>query len=146
MSNSTTLPAIATLKAQAKRMRQKLCSDGQIISHSQSLEIIARQLGYKDWNTLFAAPGNDQPVCPFTLGQRVNGEYLGQSFAGQILGLTQLQSQGRYRVTVDFDEPVDVVTFDSFSAFRKRVSATIDADGVSPQKTSNGKAQMQFRG
>lgn len=144
MSSSTNLPAITTLKAQAKRMREKLRSDGQTIGHSQSLEIIARQLGYKDWNTLFAAAGNQLPECPFGIGQRVSGAYLGQAFEGQILGLTQLQTQGRYRVTVDFDEPVDVVTFASFSAFRKRVSATINTDGLSPQKTSNGKSQMQL--
>ena len=33
---------------------------------------------------------------------------------------------GYVTITVDFDEPVDVVEFESFSAFRKRVTATID--------------------
>ena len=44
------------------------------------------------------------------------------------------------------DDPVDVVTFDSFSAFRQRVTATIDEHGVSPSKTSNGRPHMVLNG
>jgi hypothetical protein len=33
---------------------------------------------------------------------------------------------------------VDVVTFASFSALRRRINAQVDEQGVSPRKTSNG--------
>ncbi|MDE0993453.1 MAG: glyoxalase superfamily protein [Rhodospirillales bacterium] len=64
MTNTTTIPSITSLQAQAKRMRSKLGKGGHPISHSQSLEIIARQSGFKDWNTIFAVAGNNQQECP----------------------------------------------------------------------------------
>ena len=51
---------------------------------------------------------------------------------------------GRYRLTLDLDEPVDVVTFDSFSAFRKRVHCTIDETGRTIEKTSNGRPHVEL--
>lgn len=144
MNTTYSARSIADLKAQAKRLRAKLLEDGHPITHSQSLEILAQQLGHKDWNTLFATMGNRPPECSLTIGQRVSGHYLGQSFTGEVLGLVRLQTPGIHRVTIHFDEPVDVVTFDSFSAYRQRVSANINADGTSPEKTSNGEPQMKL--
>ena len=43
-----------------------------------------------------------------------------------------------------FDEPVDVVTSELFSAFRQRVTATVGINGVSLARTSNGQPQMRF--
>lgn len=51
---------------------------------------------------------------------------------------------GRYRLTMKFDEPVDVVTFESFSAFRQRVTATVDETGRTIEKTSNGLPQLEL--
>lgn len=144
MNTTYSTQSIADLKVQAKCMRAKLLDEGHSITHGQALEILAKQLGHKDWNTLFAAMGNRPPECPLVLGQRVQGHYLGQSFAGEVLGLVRLQTPGMHRVTIHFDQPVDVVSFDSFSAFRQRVSATINGDGVSPEKTSNGKPQIKL--
>ncbi len=138
------MPTIADIKAQAKRMRLTLRTQGHDISHSQALEIMAHQLGEKDWNTLFASLGNRVTACPVVLGERVKGTYLGQPFSGEVLGVAHMQKPDHYRVTIKFDEPVDVVTFDSFSAYRQRVSATITADGVSPEKTGNGSPQLQL--
>lgn len=145
MTSLKALPSIDDVKAQAKRMRAKLREQGQDISHSQALEIMAHQLGKKDWNTLFASFGNQPPACPVVLGQRVKGAYLGQPFEGEVLGVAHMQTADHYRVTIKFDDPVDVVTFDSFSAYRQRVSATITADGISPEKTGNGLPQMQLK-
>lgn len=133
--------SLDALKAQAKRLRQALADDGDFISHSQALELLARQMGFRDWNTLHASAGN-RP-SPLQLGAQVSGAYLGQKFTGVLIGIETL-SGGRQRVTIDFDEPVDVVTFDSFSAFRKRVTAVIGDDGCSPEKTSNGRPQMEI--
>lgn len=141
MSIIQTLPALEDLKAQAKRLRQSLTAEGNFISHSEALELLAHQHGYRDWNTLHAAAGN-RPASPLALGAQISGRYLGQAFTGEIIALAQLNHGSHYRLTVEFDEPVDVVTFDSFSAFRKRVNCTVGADGRSPALTGNGAPQM----
>ena len=43
-----------------------------------------------------------------------------------------------YEVTLHFDEPMDVVEFDSFSGLRQRVKAMISEEGISWDKTSDG--------
>ncbi|WP_077959678.1 glyoxalase superfamily protein [Ensifer adhaerens] len=142
---STTLPSLDALKDQAKRLRSRLASEGETIGHSRSLELIAAQYGYRDWNTLHAAVGNRPAFDPWMLGSRVRGHYLGQPFEGEILGVHAIATQpGRYRLTMKFDEPVDVVTFESFSAFRQRVVATVDETGRTVEKTSNGRSQLEL--
>ena len=64
-------PSLEGLKNQAKRLRSALAEDGVAISHSQSLERIAHQFGYADWNTLHALAGNTAPVFTPAIGQRV---------------------------------------------------------------------------
>ncbi|WP_440957923.1 glyoxalase superfamily protein [Oceanicaulis sp. LC35] len=138
-----TLPDLAELKAQAKRLRAALEVDGDFITHSESLELIARQNGYRDWNTLHARAGN-RPSEPYRIGDQRSGTYLGQPFTGEILSVKRLGDGALYEISFDFDEPVDVVRFDSFSAFRKRVSVTLDRDGVSPARTSNGEPHVRL--
>ena len=140
MNGPTTLPPIEDLKLQAKRLRAGLSEDGDFISHSESLELVAKQFGMRDWNTLHAAAGNRR-APPISVGARVKGRYLGQAFCGEVLGVRTL-SPGWTRVMLELDDPVDVVTFDSFSAFRRRINATIGDDGKSAEKTSNGVPQL----
>src|SRR5690606_31658729 len=45
---------IDNAKAQAKALRAALQAQGTAISHAQALELIARQHGARDWNTLHA--------------------------------------------------------------------------------------------
>lgn len=135
------LPPIETLKQQAKRLRAGLDADGDFITHSESLELVAKQYGYRDWNTLHAAAGNRPPENPFQLGSRVKGRYLGQPFAGEIIAVRTMPDD-RLRVIVKFDAPVDVIKFESFSAYRSRVSAVISGDGVTVEKTSDGAPQL----
>lgn len=135
---------VEDFKAQAKRLRRSLETDGTIVGHSQALELIARQYGYRDWNTLHAVAASNRPKPPLAVGSRVMGRYLGQLFTGEVVGLQTMADGGAYRLTLHFDEPVDVVTFDSFSAFRQRVTCTIGRDGCSPEKTSNGKPHMEL--
>ncbi|WEX89141.1 glyoxalase superfamily protein [Sinorhizobium garamanticum] len=140
-----TLPALDALKDQARRLRSRLASEGEAISHSRSLELVAAQYGYRDWNTLHAAAGNRQPFNPWMLGSRVKGHYLGQAFEAEILSVHAISAEpGRYRLTFKFDQPVDVVTFESFSAFRQRVTATIDETGRTVEKTSNGRPHLEL--
>jgi len=144
------LASLDDLKAQAKRLRTSLTDAGTIVSHSKSLELLAAQLGYRDWNTLHAAAGNGPPPNPLALpaqlalGAKVQGTYLSQPFEGEVIGVQAL-SQGRIRVTLDFDEPVDVVTFDSFSAYRRRVSVTVGTNGQTTERTSNGEPQLKLQ-
>lgn len=142
MTGNTPLPSIEDLKSQARRLRATLSDQGTAIGHGRALELLARQYGYRDWNTLHAAVGNRPPPCPVALGGRVRGHYLGQAFEGEVIGLVALGAADRFRVTVAFDDPVDVVTFESFSAYRRRVTCVIDRDGVTAERTSNGRPHM----
>lgn len=145
-SRSTQNPPadLASLKGQAKRLRQALAGDGRTISHSQALEMLAHQHGFRDWNGLHAAVGNRPPITRVQPGDRVSGTYLGQAFEGEILGLTKLADGGAYRIVLHFDQPVDVVRFDSFSAFRQRVSSVVSLDGISPARTSDGNPHLRL--
>ena len=145
MRQTSPLPSLDALKDQAKRLRAALSASGQDIPHSKSLELLAAQYGVRDWNTLHALVGNRPPLDPWLLGSHVKGHYLGQLFQARILGVQALSAQpGRYRLTLDLDEPVDVVTFDSFSSFRKRVHCTIDGTGRTTEKTSNGRPHVEL--
>ena len=135
--------SIQNLKDQAKRLRASLAGSGEPISHSQSLELVARQHGYRDWNTAHAAAGN-RPPTSFHVGQVLTGTYLGQKFLGEVIAVQRLGEGNRWRLTFRFDEPVDVVTFDSFSSYRHRVTATVGSDGVTAERTSNGEPHMRI--
>lgn len=139
MMNIHNLAPVTELKVQAKRLREKLRSSGHEISHSKSLELLAQQLGMRDWNTLCAQAGNKLHL---RVGDRVQGRYLGQKFTATLRSLTLLGDGEQRRITLHFDEPVDVVTFDSFSNFRQRVSGMIGWDGCSTSKTSDGVPQL----
>eukprot|EP00903_Cladosiphon_okamuranus_P001131 g1129.t1 len=124
-----TLPSVAQLKAQAKRLKAVLAEKGQTLSHSQALELLSAQYGFKDWNTAHAVASRPNQMT-LAIGDRVSGTYMKQPFEGEILALARIGPAGQYRVTLQFDEAVDVVTFDSFSAYRSRVTCLIDAEGI----------------
>ena len=138
MSNQLSLD---TLKKQAKTLRQNMADINQPISHSQSLEILAKQKGFKDWNTLHAHIGN-QPKPSFEVGQRVSGTYLGQKFTGQLLNVNHIVNTKRYGITVKFDEAMDVITFKGMSNWRTQVKLIVNEDGETKQRTSNGLPHM----
>lgn len=144
MTGTSQLPSIEDLKAQARRLRATLAADGTQVAHSRALELLAHQHGYKDWNTLHAASGNRPRPSPVSVGDRVGGRYLGQPFKGEVIGVQALAAPERWRVTLQFDAPVDVVTFASFSAYRRRVTATIDRGGRTAEKTSDGRPHMEL--
>ncbi len=143
MTNPSSIPAIATLKSQAKRLRAALAADGTPIAHSKALELLARQYGLRDWNTL-CARASAAAHMP-AVGETVRGRYMGRSFTGTLRGLERVAG-GRWRVSVHLDQPVDVVDFASFSALRRRISAVIGPDGVSPRKRSDGTPHLVLDG
>ena len=136
------LPSLKVVKEQAKRLRSDLSDGALSISHSKSLELIAHQLGFKDWNTLHAAIGNRPAASPVNIGETVSGRYLGQSFTAEVLGVQAMAGASRFRLSLELFVPIDVVKFDSFSSFRKRIACTIDRQGVSVERTSDGNPQM----
>lgn len=133
------LTSIADAKARAKALRAQNAAAGVAISHAQALEMVARQNGARDWNTLHArlAKERQQPLC---LDDVVTGRYLGQPFEGRIVALT-MQDEG-LEVTIRLDRPVDTVRFDSFSNLRRQIRGIIDANGRSASKTSDGVPQL----
>lgn len=65
------------------------------------------------------------------------GHYPKQEFLVEVIGIVEI-AEGQFEVTLDLDKPIDVVTFDSFSNFRKPVRKLIGPDGRSADKTSGG--------
>jgi catechol 2,3-dioxygenase-like lactoylglutathione lyase family enzyme len=49
------LPPVDDLKQQARRLRTALATRGVDVPHGHALELVAAQLGHRDWNTLSAA-------------------------------------------------------------------------------------------
>lgn len=142
MSFSLDTISAQTLKSEAKALRDERARQGEPLTQGAALEAVAQSHGYRDWNTARAMLP-DRVAAPLQVGHRVRGTYLGQNFRGLVLGVQLLVDMRHYQVTVLFDEPVDVVTSDLFSAFRQRVTATVDIHGVSPALLGNGRPQMR---
>ena len=144
MTYSLDTLSIASLKSEARALRDQRAASGASITQSAALEQVARLHGYRDWNTARASLP-ERYGTPTDVGGRVTGTYLGQPFAGVVLGLHLMADMQHYKVTVKFDEPIDVVTSELFSAFRQRVTAVVDLRGVSMAATSNGEPHMRLR-
>lgn len=144
MRRSQTLPSLDELKAQAKRLRASLDGKSKPVPHGEALEHIAHLYGYRDWNTLSAAVGSQDEACPYAIGQTIRGRYLGQSFAGRINGVSRMAEGGFYRLSFTADEPVDVVTFDSFSSLRQRITCVVDRNGNSRERRSDGTRHLEL--
>ncbi len=139
---NTQLPSAAQAKEQAKRLRTTMTADGTPIGHAKSLEFIAHQYGYRDWNTMFAAIGNEPPKG-WAIGDTVKGTYLSQPFTAQVIAASVVRP-GWHELELQLDEPVDVVTSDSFTNFRTRIRGIVGPKGHSVERTSDGQAQLQI--
>jgi len=139
---SDPIPDIAGLKAQARRIRETLTRAGSDPGHAAALELIARHHGYRDWNTLWAVVDREieLPVRP---GQRVSGTYLSHPFQGTVVSV-QVARMGWFRIRLRLDEAVDVVASTRFSNWRKQVTVTIDAAGVTAEITSDGEPHLRL--
>lgn len=144
MNFSLDTPSIQTLKAEAKAMRAERTRAGTPLSHGQALEAVARQHGYRDWNTASASLP-ERVAVPLQVGQRVAGTYLSKPFTGLVIGMQLLADMRHHEVTVKFDRPVNVSKFDSMVIPRQRVRAIVGMDGVSPARTSDGEPHLRVR-
>ncbi len=136
-------PSSQSLKAEAKNLREHRVRAGQPMTHSAALEEVARSHGYRNWNTARATLP-DRTAVPFQIGMRVRGFYLEQPFSGLLIGAQLVSGMQHLTVTVQFDEPVNVTPNLMFAAHRKRVTATVDARGISPALRGNGRPQMRL--
>ncbi|WP_272011174.1 glyoxalase superfamily protein [Roseovarius sp. ZX-A-9] len=139
---NTQLPSIAQAKDQAKHLRGKMTEDGAPIGHAKSLELVAHQHGFRDWNAMSAAIGNGPPKG-WAVGEKVNGTYLSQPFKATVISIT-MDRPGWFRVGLELDEAVDVVTSDQFSNLRKRIRGVVGPKGHSAAKTSNGQPHLRI--
>lgn len=128
----------------AKRLRTALAEGGIDIGHSRALELVAKQFGARDWNTL-AAEKADNDSIPFSVGQRVTGTFNDKPAMGRVIGLSETIKPDLWRVTVKFDPPVDVVTSELFSSERRRITMIIGADGRSRRLTGTETGVMALK-
>jgi hypothetical protein len=141
MSFSLDTPSIQTLKTEARDLRETRALAGEALSHSAALEQIARSHGYRDWNTASASLPTST-VAPFQVGSKVVGTYLDQPFAGVLMGVQMLGDMQHFRLTIQFDAPVNVTPDFMFANNRHRVVSTVDSHGVSSALRGNGNPQM----
>ncbi|MEM1047500.1 MAG: glyoxalase superfamily protein [Pseudomonadota bacterium] len=143
--NEPKLPDLSALKRQASLLRTALAAEGNAISHSGALELLARQHGFRDWNGLHAAATESVSMRDrLTVGARVRGRYIGRPFEGEVVGVRRFGTEGGLRLVVHFDKPVDVVKVPTFSAWRQRVSCTIDRHGRTAERTSDGRPHLEL--
>lgn len=138
-------PSVATLKSEAKVLREERARAGTPLAQGAALEEIAHRHGYRDWNTA-AAVLPERVAIPIQVGQRAKGTYLGNPFTGFVMSMTMLPDMQHFEISVKFDQPVNV----SKSAlmgpmYRQRVRATIDLRGTSLSHTSDGEPHMRIR-
>lgn len=136
------LPSMMEAKDQAKRLRRTLAEKGTQIGHAQSLELVAHQHGFRDWNTLFAAIAN-RPPKTWVPGDRVSGRYLSRPFEATVIAAA-IDSPGWTALELDLDEAVDVVTSEEFSNYRKRIRGVIGPKGYSQERTVDGKPHLEI--
>ncbi|KFE36307.1 glyoxalase superfamily protein [Thioclava atlantica] len=139
---SAPLPTLTEAKAAAKRLRAEQRAQGVEISHAKALERIAHRLGFRDWNACHAAIADRTPDA-FTPGARVRGRYLTQPFTATVRNAQNLGA-GWFRIELDLDAAVDVVTSAHFSNFRKRVRGDVGPDGHSRERTSDGTPHLEI--
>jgi hypothetical protein len=139
---NTQLPSASQAKDQAKRLRTKMAEDSTSIGHAKSLELVAHQHGFRDWNAMFAAIGNGPPK-DWAVGDKISGTYLSQPFTAKVIAIALLKP-GWFRLELHLDEAVDVVTSDSFSNLRTCIRGVVGPKGHSKEHTSDGQAQLQI--
>jgi hypothetical protein len=137
---SETMTTGQDYKTNARRLRDALAADGIAISHAKALELVARQQGVRDWNTLAARPNDTRAEqaaggVPFAVGETVSGTFNGNPAKGRVIGLEETIKPDLWRVTVAFNPPVDVSTSKLFSSERRRIQMVVGTDGRSRRLT-----------
>lgn len=135
-------PSVSQAKDQAKRLRIEMAESGMTIGHAKSLELIAHQHGFRDWNAMNAAIETGSSAG-WRNGDKVSGTYLSQPFTGKVIAVAEQRPEW-FRLELQLDEAVDVVTSDKFSNLRARVRGVVGPKGHSQERTSDGTAHLQI--
>lgn len=151
-------------KGRAKRLRSYLAELDISLTHAHSLEAIAKEDGFRDWNTYAANPPlgmaeNDVPAratqrdnqmasrLKFHVGDRIKGQYRGALYAGTILGLEKTDGGPVWRIKIQFDDPVQIGKSTALNLTRQRIRSMINADGesVNLKGTPDGWLTVEFQ-
>ncbi|MCO5155320.1 MAG: glyoxalase superfamily protein [Aquamicrobium sp.] len=141
MTTTSSSHSAPDYKVHARRLRDALAAEGVAVSHGKALDIVARQHGARDWNTLSAKANAPAPcsrearTAPFAVGDRVEGTFNDRPAKGRVIGLAETIKPDLWRVTVKFSPPVDASTSAAFRAERTRVEMVVGADGRSRRLT-----------
>lgn len=129
-------------KHQARRLRQALSEEGIAISHGKALDLVARQSGTRDWNTL-AANGKvetasiEGDTAPYRVGQRIAGLFHTTPFDARIIAVEETIKPELWRITLQFDPAIDVAMSPNLSMRRRRYTIVVGADGKSRRLTGS---------
>lgn len=126
------------LKTQAKNLRKALSHTGTEVTHAQALELVAQSHGARDWNTAHGTAGTT-PLWQF--GGVVKGRYLGKAFTGRVIAARE-RGPKHHALTIAFDKPVNVSESALMEVPRKRINATVNTEGRSISRTSNGQPHL----
>ena len=86
---TTQLPSALQAKHQAQLLRSKMATDGTPISHAKSLELIAHQYGFRDWNAMIASVGDCPPIA-WAPGDKVEGAYSQRKLSANLFAFSSL--------------------------------------------------------
>ncbi|MDT4845158.1 hypothetical protein D3C80_491000 [compost metagenome] len=133
----------ADFKHQARRLRQALGEEGINISHGKALDLVARQSGTRDWNTLAAqdvkaeATRVEDNAAPYRVSQRVSGMFHTTAFEARIIGVEETIKPDLWRITLQFDPAINVAVSPNLSMLRRRFTVVVGADGKSRRLTGS---------
>lgn len=133
---------LAAAKAEARALRARLAETGTPISHAQALERTAHAHGFRDWNTLRAALGDDW-TATLRPGARITGRYLSHPFTGTLVDIVETRP-GWHRLSIQLDTPIDVVRSDRFQNLRRRIRGVVGPKGHSTERTGDGVPQLEI--
>ncbi|MCK4206048.1 hypothetical protein J3U99_14820 [Brucella pituitosa] len=130
-------------KHRARRLRQALGEEGINISHGKALDLVARQSGTRDWNTLAAqgvkaeATRVEDNAAPYRVSQRVSGMFHTTAFEARIIGVEETIKPDLWRITLQFDPAINVAVSPNLSMLRRRFTVVVGADGKSRRLTGS---------
>ena len=144
-----TIGSVEDEKARARALRELAGKRGEQLSHSAALELVAGSMGFRDWNAMRASLAHGVrassafDIARLAPGVPISGAYMGQPFTGRIVSCGP---QGdKCSIAIQLDNPVDTVTFGSFSNMRRRVRGVVGKDGRSDEVNSLGHHHLTVR-
>lgn len=115
---------------------------------SSSANLLARSRSRENYSHSDDSQSRNNKVRPtlatLKLGDRVQGVFMGQRFQGHLVGIVPLAASQNYHIGIQLNQAIDVVTFESFSNFRRRLNCVVDKDGISTAKTSDDRPHMKL--